>query len=109
MEQYVLVKAEKVATSVVIPEHWHTAEECRIEAEHWENEELKSCMDKVLAEIWDVARKGGITTTHSILTSRPPHFYETFKEKMEMLGYKVTAPTVPSDKSYHHRVWTFSW
>lgn len=101
MKQYVLVET--------IPEHWHTAEECRIEAESWKNEELNGCIDKVLAAIWNTAKKGGTEISHPVLTSRPLHFYETFQEKMEILGYKVTPPTAPHDSTYNHKFWKFSW
>lgn len=94
---------------LTIPEHWHTASECRKRAESWENDELKSCMEVVLASIWECAGKGGTETTHNIYTNRPAHFYETFKEKMTMLGYKVEAPTVPNDYHHSYKCWRFSW
>lgn len=105
MKQVVEVEIKEFA----IPSHWHTAKECREMAESWENEEIQNCMETVLTGLWQVARKGGTSTTHPIRTGRPPHFYTTFKEKMQALGYTVEAPADPAGTYHDSRYWTFKW
>ena len=94
---------------ITIPAHWHTASDCRQRAESWENEELRSCIEKTLAGLWDIAGQGGTSGAHPIRTGRPIHFYETFQKMMETLGFKVEAPADPANTYNDHKYWTFRW
>lgn len=89
-----------------VPANWHTAEECREMAESWENDELNQCMSTLMAEIWKIARVGGIEISYYIRTGRPKHFYETLKWRFEMLGFDVEAPRSPEVNSSS---WVFKW
>lgn len=102
-----MVKIE--VKEVAIPDHWHTASDCRERAESWENSELRACIDTVLASLWEIAGQGGVSGCHNIRTGRPKHFYETFKQMMETLGYKVEAPADPANTYHGYKVWTFHW
>jgi hypothetical protein len=99
----------KEVKEVTIPSRWHTATECRARAESWENDELRACVDTVLASMWEIAGQGGVSGCHKIRTGRPDHFYKTFTQMMETLGYKVEAPVNPADTYYNSKVWTFRW
>lgn len=105
METVVKIEVREMA----FPAHWHTAEECRAKAESWENAEMKTCVEKVLASLWEIAGRGGTSGCQNILTGRPEHFYKTFQEIMENLGYIVEPPAVPNDSRYNYRVWAFRW
>ena len=94
---------------ITIPNHWHTAAECREQAENWKNEEMKNLIDKIMDGIWTDAKKGGASHEHDIRTSRPEHFYETFQKFMESLGYTVKKPWNASDTRFHSANWTFCW
>ena len=94
---------------VVIPDHWHTAQECRARAESWENAELKSCLDTVLSTLWDAAGKGANCHTCEIRTGRPPHFYATLTKMMQSLGYRVEIPEKPHAQHTSTKTWKFHW
>lgn len=89
-----------------------TAEQCRKQAESWENEEIQKCVRECCSEIWKEACRGGTKTKISISTGKPEHFYETFLEKMTSLGFAVIAPE-DAKKSYSNRCerawWSFEW
>ena len=106
MNGIIIVGVEEMA----IPANWHTASECRAKAESWENAEVKACVDVVLAKLWAVAEKGGIKATVPVRTGRPEHFYETFREIMTTLGYKIVDyPFCPASTTASAKDWTFSW
>ena len=94
---------------IEMPKNWHTAHECRAKAESWTNKEMMECIDTIMDVIWYKASSGGTSAEIKVKTSRPPQFYVTLKSKMETLGFKVSPPTVPHDKYYNDKPWTFTW
>jgi hypothetical protein len=94
---------------IEMPKNWHTAQECREKAESWSNEEMMKCIDTIMDVIWHKASIGGTSAVVDVKTSRPPQFYVTLQSKMETLGFKVSPPSVPNDRCYPNRPWTFKW
>lgn len=105
METIVAIEIEELP----LPDHWHTAQECRERAESWENEELKRCLTYILEDLWEVAGKGGTEATKNICTDKPKHFYATLCKMLESLGYEVVLPCEPWNKRDKYRAWTFRW
>lgn len=105
MENEIAVIVTEKATS----NGWHTAPECRERAESWENEEMKTCINSLMKDIWEEAGKGGTSASLAVRTSRPAHFYKTLKTKMEKLGFQVVPPNCPGDSGAISRQWLFKW
>lgn len=89
-----------------------TAEQCRTQAESWENEEIKKCMRECCEEIWKQACRGGLKANVRISKDKPIHFYETLVDKMHSLGFEVIKPENPkkggSDRC-DWNWWVFEW
>lgn len=89
-----------------------TAEQCRAQAEGWENEEIKKCLSECCQEIWKQACKGGLKASVKISTDKPAHFYETLLDKMCDLGFEVTKPENPNKGCTYgcgYNWWNFEW
>ena len=102
MEMVVIVKEENE-----VPANWKTAEECRAIAEDWSNEEIKKCVDKLMARIVAKSKEGGVEANLSVGGRRPAHFYKTLTQVLTSLGFKVYPPNYPwmGDKSD----WLIAW
>lgn len=85
-----------------------TAEEARIKATEWRNEELQICLSTLMTNINNRVNRGELSGKFDVKVGRPIEFYNTLKQVLVGIGYKVEMPTEPHLGGYA-KEWKISW
>ena len=85
-----------------------TDDKAREKALGWRNEELQSCLTTLMANISNKANNGGLSGKFDVKIGRPIEFYNTLRQILVGLGYKVEMPSEPHLGGYA-KEWKISW
>lgn len=97
-----------IEVNVIGVKNLMTAEEAREKAKSWKNEELQKCLTILMTNISNKANNGGLAEKFDVRTGRPIEFYNTLRQMLVGLGYKVEMPIEPHLGGYA-KEWKISW